>query len=57
MSGWNPADKYMEENTYNDFPAINNITMYGALPTDQIPSPSKFKNWISYVYSKIKNSC
>ncbi len=34
MSGWSPADKYMEENVFNDFPAINNTTTYGYLPSD-----------------------
>jgi hypothetical protein len=42
MSGWHPADKYMEENTNSEFPAINNVTVYGYLPSDQIPAPSKF---------------
>ena len=41
MSGWSAADKFMEENTNSDFPAINNITTYGYLPSDQIPAPSK----------------
>jgi hypothetical protein len=41
MSGWSTADSYMEEDTGNDFPAINNITMTGYLPSDQVPSPSK----------------
>ncbi len=44
MSGWHPADKYMEENTYNDLPAINNATTYGYLPSDQIPSPTRSRN-------------
>jgi hypothetical protein len=34
MSGWAPADKYMEENVYSDYPAMNNATMYGSLPVD-----------------------
>jgi hypothetical protein len=25
-----------------DFPAVNNITVYGQLPSDQVPSASKF---------------
>lgn len=41
MSGWHPADKYMELNTYGDFPAMNSATTYGYLPSDQVPSPSK----------------
>jgi hypothetical protein len=43
MSGWNTMDKWMEENVGNDFPAVNNITVYGALPSDQVPSGSKSK--------------
>ena len=34
MSGWNPADKYIEENFNDHFPAANNITVYGQLPSD-----------------------
>lgn len=34
MSGWNAADKWMEENTGDEFPAMNNITVYGSLPSD-----------------------
>ena len=34
MSGWAPADKYMEENTFSDMPAVNNATYYGYLPSD-----------------------
>ena len=41
MSGWSPADKYMEENVGTEMPAVNNITIYGQLPSDQVPSPSK----------------
>ena len=41
MSGWAPADKFMEENTYGDFPAVNNATVTGYLPSDQVPAPSK----------------
>ena len=41
MSGYGTADKFMEEDTGNDFPAINNITARGYLPADQVPSPSK----------------
>ena len=40
MSGWHPGDKYYETEVGDDFPAVNNITMRGSLPTDQIPSPS-----------------
>ena len=34
MSGWSNADKFIEENTYSDFPAVNNATIYGYLPSD-----------------------
>jgi hypothetical protein len=44
MSGWNPADRMMEENTGDEFPAVNNITVAGYLPSDQVPAPSKFAN-------------
>ena len=44
MSGWHPADKYMEENTFNDYPAMNNATITGYLPSDQVPSPTKSRN-------------
>ena len=44
MSGWSPADKYMEENVFNDLPAINNATQYGYLPSDQIPAPTRSRN-------------
>ena len=40
MSGWHAADKFMEENVGDDFPAMNNITVRGYLPADQIPAPS-----------------
>ncbi len=41
MSGWNNADQMMEEDMPFDFPAINNITIAGYLPHDQVPSPGK----------------
>ena len=41
MSGWSTADTTLEENTGNDFPAVNNISVAGYLPSDQVPSPSK----------------
>ena len=40
MSGWNPADRWMDENAYTANPAVNTITVYGQLPSDQVPSPS-----------------
>ena len=41
MSGWNTADKMMEEDTGDDFPAMNNITVAGYMPSDSVPAPSK----------------
>ena len=39
MSGWVFADQMMEENTGDHHPAVNNITIAGYLPSDQVPSP------------------
>ena len=44
MSGWNTADHMMEENTGDHNPAVNNITIAGYLPSDQVPAPSKLSN-------------
>jgi hypothetical protein len=41
MSGWNLQDKMLEEDTGDDFPACNNITIAGYLPSDNVPAPSK----------------
>ena len=41
MSGWNLADSMMEDDMEFDFPAMNNITVAGYLPNDQVPSPGK----------------
>ena len=41
MSGWSTADTFMEEDTGNDFPAVNNISVMGYLPSDQVPSAGK----------------
>ena len=41
MSGWNLADQMQEEDCGFDFPAMNNITVAGYLPHDQVPSPGK----------------
>ena len=41
MSGWHPADKYMETNVGNEMPAMNSATVYGYLPSDQVPAASK----------------
>ena len=42
MSGWHPNDRKLAEDTGDDWPAHNNITMRGALPSDQVPCTSKF---------------
>ena len=42
MSGWNVGDRAMAENYGDDFPAINNLTIRGSLPSDQVPAPSKY---------------
>ena len=41
MSGWHANDRAMAENYGDDFPAINNLTIRGSLPNDQVPAPSK----------------
>ena len=41
MSGWDTADKYLEDETGNEFPAMNNITVRGYLPCDMVPTTSK----------------
>ena len=44
MSGWSSKDKVMAEDCGDDFPAMNNITVRGQLPSDMVPAPSKFKS-------------
>ena len=41
MSGWSTKDKMMAEDYGDDFPAMNNITVRGQLPSDMVPAPSK----------------
>ena len=41
MSGWSTKDKIMAEDYGDDFPAMNNITVRGQLPSDMVPAPSK----------------
>lgn len=41
MSGWNTADRMMEEDVGDDFPAVNNISVAGYMPHDQVPAPGK----------------
>ena len=50
MSGWNTADKMMEEDTGHDFPAMNNITVAGYMPHDQVPAPGKLLYSPSNIY-------
>ena len=56
MSGWNLADKMMDEDTGNDFPSINNITVAGYMPHDQVPAPGKTPIKV-IKFSKITISC
>ena len=53
MSGWHPGDKFVEENVGTPFPAVNNITVGGYMPSDQVPSPSN-PTFLT-LYSKVKN--
>ena len=39
MSGWKGLDAHMAEDYGDDFPAVNNITIRGQLPSDQVPAP------------------
>ena len=41
MSGWNTRDRKLAEDVGDDFPALNNITIRGALPSDQVPAPTR----------------
>ena len=43
MSGYHPDDRQLAEDYGDDFPAHNNITIGGRLPSDMVPAPSKFK--------------
>jgi hypothetical protein len=55
MSGWHPGDKYMEENNWDEFPAVNNATVYGQMPADWVPAPSKYYSGYMIIdNSKIK---
>ena len=48
MRGWNLRDNKLSEDVGDDFPALNNITVRGALPSDMIPAPSKLKVMSTY---------
>ena len=41
MSGWAAKDRKLAEDVGDDFPAMNSITIRGALPSDQVPAASK----------------
>ena len=53
MSGWNLMDKSMEENTGDSFPAQNNITIAGYLPSDQVPQSGECHTPLTMSYSEI----
>ena len=55
MSGWNTADKMMDEDTGNDFPSVNNISVAGYMPHDIVPSPGKYTP--NHLYSKVSFGC
>ena len=58
MSGWNGRDRVMSEDHGDDFPAMNNITVRGQLPSDMVPAPSKYTslpNNLNLNTSSIKN--
>ena len=50
MSGWNTADKVMDEDTGSDFPSINTITVAGYMPHDQVPAPGTYIPSSSFLY-------
>ena len=41
MSGWNIRDRKLAEDVGDDFPALNNITIRGSLPSDMVPAPTR----------------
>ena len=61
MSGYHSRDRKLAEDVGDDFPALNNITIRGALPSDRIPAASKYYKTLYFIffifsYSQIKNS-
>ena len=44
MSGWHLNDQSLEVNTGDDFPAMNNITIAGLMPHDQVPAPMRSRS-------------
>jgi hypothetical protein len=53
MSGWNTADKMMDEDTGSDFPSVNNITVAGYLPHDTVQAPGKQPAKQTMFYSEV----
>lgn len=54
MSGWNIHDKMLEENTGSDFPAVNNITVAGYMPSDQVPSPARSRSMVEAHFKSLR---
>lgn len=46
MSGWSEADINPETQTGSIYPAINNITVRGLMPVDEVPSPKGSRNLV-----------
>ena len=44
MSGYSHADRMLAEDTGSDFPAVNNITVAGYLPSDQVPAAARSRS-------------
>ena len=53
MSGWSTKDKIMAEDYGDDFPAMNNITVRGQLPSDMVPAPSKLLRNFSIKFTPV----
>ena len=56
MSGYHPDDRQLADDYGDDFPAHNNITIGGRLPSDMVPAPSKLPIVINMCFSSLKNS-
>ena len=41
MSGWHVKDRHTAEDVGDDMPALNNITIRGALPSDMVPASTR----------------
>jgi len=56
MSGWHSGDKMLSEDADDDFPQMNNITVPGIMPHDQIPAPgtlSPTSNALFLLFSEV----